>query len=132
MRTSAICHVFYTHCPMFQFCSMNIHPQRFSWKFKDKISLTLLVPCISESCIDIKIKLNFYFRTSLWCLKRFYEGCLSGIGTGRVNCYQYFTCLQMCPEAYSESCQTLRQRNLKIKNWKLFTILAKRSIWDVW
>ena len=21
-----------------------------------------------------KIKLNFYFRTSLWCLKRFYEG----------------------------------------------------------
>ena len=25
-----------------------------------------------------KIKLNFYFRTSLWCLKRFYEG-LKGI-----------------------------------------------------
>ena len=21
-----------------------------------------------------KIKLNFYFHTSLWCLKRFYEG----------------------------------------------------------
>ena len=31
--------------------------------------LTLPVPCISESCIEIKIKLNFYFRTSLWCLK---------------------------------------------------------------
>ena len=36
--------------------------------------LTLNVSCISESCIDIKIKLNFYFHTSLWCLKRFYEG----------------------------------------------------------
>ena len=36
--------------------------------------LTLPVPCISKSCIEIKIKLNLYFRTSLWCLKRFYEG----------------------------------------------------------
>ena len=25
---------------------------------------TLTVPCISETCIEIKIKLNFYFRTS--------------------------------------------------------------------
>ena len=24
-----------------------------------------------------KIKLNFYFHTSLWCLKRFYEGLKS-------------------------------------------------------
>ena len=37
-------------------------------------SLTLPVPCISESCIEIKIKLNFYFQASSWCLKRFYEG----------------------------------------------------------
>ena len=37
-------------------------------------SLTLNALCISESCIKIKIKLNFYFRTSLWWLKRFYEG----------------------------------------------------------
>ena len=35
--------------------------------------LNLPVPCISESCIEIKtIKLIFF--TSLWCLKRFYEG----------------------------------------------------------
>ena len=27
--------------------------------------LILNVPCISESCIEIKIKLKFYFRTSL-------------------------------------------------------------------
>ena len=57
----------------------------------------------------MKIELNFYFHTSLWCLKRFYEGLkafikpfevpqrsvkikiqfnfftLSGIGTLRVN-----------------------------------------------
>ena len=37
-------------------------------------TLTFPVPCISESCIEIKIKLNFYFRFSLWSLKRFYEG----------------------------------------------------------
>ena len=36
--------------------------------------LTLNVLCISEICIEIKIKLNFYFHTSLWCLKRFCEG----------------------------------------------------------
>ena len=36
--------------------------------------LTLPVPCISKSCIEIKIKLNFYFHTSFWYLKRFYEG----------------------------------------------------------
>ena len=35
--------------------------------------LNLNVPCISESCIEIKIKLNFNFHFSLWCLKRFYE-----------------------------------------------------------
>ena len=30
--------------------------------------LTLPAPSISESCIEIKIKLKFYFHTSLWCL----------------------------------------------------------------
>ena len=30
-------------------------------------------PCISESCIKIKVNLNSYFHTQ-WCLKRFYEG----------------------------------------------------------
>ena len=41
--------------------------------FVKKIITTLSVLCISESCIEITIKLNFYFHTSLWCLKRFYE-----------------------------------------------------------
>ena len=27
--------------------------------------LTLKVPCISESCVEMKIKLNFYFHTFL-------------------------------------------------------------------
>ena len=31
--------------------------------------LTLPALSISESCIKIKISLNFYFHTSLWCLK---------------------------------------------------------------
>ena len=39
-----------------------------------KGNITLNVPCISESYIEVKIKLNFNFRTSLWCLKRFYDG----------------------------------------------------------
>ena len=38
------------------------------------VYLSLPVPCISESCIKIKTNLNFYFHTSLWCLKKFYEG----------------------------------------------------------
>ena len=37
-----------------------------------KFSFNVL--CISESCIEIRVKLNFYFQTSLWCPKKFYEG----------------------------------------------------------
>ena len=71
-------------------------------------SLTLPVLCISQSCIEMWINLNFCFHTSLWCLKRFYEerfyqkpfealqgsvkikiqvnfSYLSGIGTGGVK-----------------------------------------------
>ena len=33
--------------------------------------LTFPVPCIIESCIEIKIKLNFYFHTSLGASKSF-------------------------------------------------------------
>ena len=63
--------------------------------------LPIPVPCISESCIEIKINLNAYFYTSLRCLKRFNEGFQgihktfcgttkkflpwSGFGTGRVK-----------------------------------------------
>ena len=32
---------------------------------KKKVVLSLATPCISESCTEIKIKLNFYFYTSL-------------------------------------------------------------------
>ena len=40
----------------------------------DKVHfLTLLAPCLSESCIKIKINLNSYFHLSLWCRKRFFE-----------------------------------------------------------
>ena len=35
--------------------------------------LTLSILCIKEIYIKIKTNLNFNFRTSLWCLKRFYE-----------------------------------------------------------
>ena len=36
--------------------------------------VTFPVLSISESCIEIKVKLKFYFQTSLLCLKMFYEG----------------------------------------------------------
>ena len=42
--------------------------------FKVNCCLNLPILCISESCIEIKNKLNFYFLSSLWCLTRFYEG----------------------------------------------------------
>ena len=37
-------------------------------------TLTLPLWCMQEIYVRIKINSNFYFHTSLWCLKRFYEG----------------------------------------------------------
>ena len=50
-----------------------VYRKQMTWKSIVKTMLTLNVLCISESYIEIKIKLNFYFHTSLWCLKRLYE-----------------------------------------------------------
>ena len=41
-------------------------------------TINLLIPCIRGSCIEIKIYLNFYFHTSLWFLRRFYEDITIG------------------------------------------------------
>ena len=46
------------------------------------ISITLPAQYISEICIKMKINLNFYFHTSLWCLKVFSLHPRSG-GKGR-------------------------------------------------
>ena len=46
---------------------LNVHPTHY-------FVLTLPASHVSKSCIKIKINLNFYFHTSLWCLERFYEG----------------------------------------------------------
>ena len=51
-------------------------------------ALTLPAPCISESFIKVKINLNFYFHTSLWCLTRFYEG-LKGLHKIWVNFFLF-------------------------------------------
>ena len=45
----------------------------FYWVINASLSLPFDVPCISESCVKIKIKLNFYFHTSFWCLKGFHK-----------------------------------------------------------
>ena len=76
--------------------------------------LTLNVPCISESCVKVKPKLNFYFHISLWYLKIYYEGLHKtfrdttkkceikiylnffssfGIGRGKVNESRYIALL---------------------------------------
>ena len=47
--------------------------------------LTLLVPIPGES----KKLINFYFPTSLWCLKRFYEG-LKGHKEVKIKIYVNF------------------------------------------
>ena len=47
---------------------------KYIFKWVSSVSLTLSAPRISESWLKIKINLNFYFHTSLWCLNRFYEG----------------------------------------------------------
>ena len=55
-------------------------------------------------CIKIKISLNFYFHTSLWCLKSFYEGLFmktfsfcpglerEGIRNGKIVCKHELYC----------------------------------------
>ena len=44
-------------------------------KFSEKTNISNpLIRTRSQSCIKTKINLNFYFHTSLWCVKRFYEG----------------------------------------------------------
>ena len=42
--------------------------------------LTLPVPILDE---EKKLKLNFYFHTSLWCLERFYEGLKGNAWDGK-------------------------------------------------
>ena len=56
-----------------------------SFSSNTDMMLTLPVPRLSESFIKIKIKLNFHFHTSLWCLKRFYEGLSEMRGAERVK-----------------------------------------------
>ena len=56
-----------------QFSKVACNWSLFSFKGYKQV-LTLPVSRISESCIKIKINLNFYFHTSLWYLKEFYEG----------------------------------------------------------
>ena len=51
-----------------------IQSYQFSGRILPLLPLIALNPLISESCIEIKIELNFYFHTSLWCVKGFYEG----------------------------------------------------------
>ena len=52
--------------------------QVFFWNFSARLILCFLLTlptlCIPGSSIKIKIILIFYFHTSLWCLKSFYEG----------------------------------------------------------
>ena len=62
------------------------------------IVLTLKVPCISESCIEIKIKLDFYFHTSFWCIKRFYESTIKPFEAPQRSVKRKFNLIfSLCP-----------------------------------
>ena len=76
---------------------------------------TLPAPCISESCIKIKINLNFYFHTSLWCLKR---PSSSRIGTVRIKVsFMFFLLFITCQENFNDEKFNLsRPRLLKLNN----------------
>ena len=68
---------FYDEIKIFFFITfkgLSLKQEKYFFMEDETPNLTLPVLCILESCIEIKIKLNFYFQTSLWCLKRFYEG----------------------------------------------------------
>ena len=86
-----------TKCRLQRICGYT-KPWKLLFRFHEKTIilsfifsyLTLNVPCISESCIEIKIKLNFYFHTSLWCFKRVYEGLKDHYFKPICNCYIKF------------------------------------------
>ena len=59
---------------LFWFCFLYVYFGHMFYFILYSILLTLKDTSISESWIEKKIELNFYFHTSLWCLKRFYEG----------------------------------------------------------
>ena len=44
-------------------------------------NLSFPAPYISESCIKIKVNLDFYFHTSCWFLKRFYGSVIKHFET---------------------------------------------------
>ena len=44
------------------------------WRDSDQPQFITPSTRISDSSIEVKINWNIYFHTSLWCLKRFYEG----------------------------------------------------------
>ena len=92
-----ICTSFYfateTHLLKQHVCKfMHMIPQVFY------IVLTLKVPCISESCIEIKIKLDFYFHTSFWCIKRFYESTIKPFEAPQRSVKRKFNLIfSLCP-----------------------------------
>ena len=66
------------HIAHARFCHLTLSRRVFFY-----LGLALKVLFISESCIVKKLELNFYFHTSLWCLKRFF--ILSGIEALSIN-----------------------------------------------
>ena len=101
-------------------------------------NLNPLVPGISETCIEIKIRLNFYFHTSLWCLKKFCEKCnlifffRPGLGGEGLDTFQIIIGMcnrkQITPKFRNvkitkASSYTVREINLKKKTEVLFANL---------
>ena len=63
-------------------------------RFQCSESSALFAPCVSESCIKIKINLSFYFRTPLPCLKAFIKHFEAPQRSMKVKIYSIFV---LCP-----------------------------------
>ena len=70
-RSTSIMSFWCFYCICIMYCKWLKPGKKHSTK---TLTLPTRTSRISESCIKIKINLNFYFHTPLWCLKRFYEG----------------------------------------------------------
>ena len=82
-----------------EYCAETLSQNIFKWCICCNILfyITHNAPCVSESCIEIKIKLNFLFQTSLWYLKRFYEGLKAFEAPQRSVKIKYNLIFSLCP-----------------------------------
>ena len=82
--------------------------------------INLTTACISESCIKIKINLSFYFHTSLWCLKKFYEGLCAPL----IRPIKFFLLRLLCISI------NLPYGHVWVTVWVMFELVVLVATWN--